>query len=301
VAGNTGVAGDTGVAGGAGLGQMAAGGQSGLAGALAGVGGSVAAGSGGVTTAGTGGSSGSIGTAGSGPTTDGVKQPCLKDPKNVVFIGDSYIDYAIAHLPLYDLVADRAVMDGALKAGQAYTNKAVAGTTMAADGILAKIPTQWDAAKASNKMIQLVIMDGGGNDVLISNMQCKAVGSAKNATCQKVVEDTLTAATKMITDMKASGVTEVIYFFYPHAPTGGAEMTDYTLPLLRARCASVSDASFQCRIVDLVPVFEGHPEWYASDDIHANTLGEGKIADVVYKQMKDDCVGQPASSGCCAP
>jgi hypothetical protein len=192
-------------------------------------------------------------------------------------------------------------MDGALKQGEAYTNKAVAGTTMAADGILPKIPTQWDDAKVGNKEFQLVIMDGGGNDVLISHPECKDLGASMTMGCQAVVAATLSAAKKMIGDMKASGVTEVLYFFYPHAPTGGAEMTDYALPMLRDMCSGLTDEKFQCRIIDMVPVFDGHMDWYASDDIHANDIGEGAMADVIYKQMKDDCAGQPASKGCCTP
>lgn len=60
------------------------------------------------------------------------KPPCLKKPSEVVFLGDSYVNYIIAHPELNGLVAQRAVMDGALMTGQNYRDYAVAGATMAA-------------------------------------------------------------------------------------------------------------------------------------------------------------------------
>jgi hypothetical protein len=286
-----GAAGSAPLAGGAGSSASAAGssaaaaGSSAIGGAMASAAGSGAAGSG-------------AGGAGSVPSEGGkVKHACLKSPNNMVFVGDSYVNYFVAHTELNVLVAQDAVKDGALKQGQTYPDYAVAGTTIAAAP--AQIPGQWTQAKAANKNIQFVVMDGGGNDVLINNMQCKVDGAAKDPTCQQVVMNSLDAGTKMMTDMKASGVTEVVYFFYPHPPTGGWEIDDYTIPMLKDRCASLSDAKFQCRVVDTVPIFQGHDDWYASDGIHANDIGEQAIADAVWKTLKDDCAAQAPSSGCC--
>jgi lysophospholipase L1-like esterase len=281
----------------------AAGTSSGAAGMTAGMG---AAGSGGTfATAGTGAggtgaggmsSAGAGGAAGGEPGTK-VPQMCLKMPSNVVFIGDSYINYALAHPELNGMIAALAIKDGALQTGQNYTDYAVPGTTLSAG--TPQIPGMWTQAKAANKNIQVVVMDGGGNDVLINNMQCKVNGSSMDATCKMVVQASLNTAKMMISDMKASGVTEVIYFFYPHPPTGGWEIDDYAIPMLDAMCAGLSDSKFQCRFINTVPIFANHNDWYASDGIHANATGEQAIADVIWKQMKADCAGQAASSGCC--
>jgi hypothetical protein len=50
-----------------------------------------------------------------------------------------------------------------------------------------------------------------------------------------------------------------------------------------------------------VPVFEGHPDWFADDGIHENELGSAAMAKEVLKVAKATCVAQPASSGCCEP
>lgn len=217
----------------------------------------------------------------------------------MVFIGDSYVNYGVAHTELNILVGRDAMKDGALMQGQMYPDYAVPGTTIAAPP--AQIPGQWPQAKGANKNIQVVVMDGGGNDVLINNMQCENMGADKDPTCQMVVANSLAAGKMMMMDMKASGVTEVVYFFYPHPPIGGADIDDYTIPMLKDVCAGLSDSTFQCRVVDTVPIFMGHDDWYAPDGIHANDTGEQAIADAIWKQLKDDCAAQAESSGCCTP
>jgi lysophospholipase L1-like esterase len=314
---STGVAGSTPVAGRNAAGTNAAGSMAA---------GSPAAGGGGMSTAGTGmgGASGSAGTgtsgmgaagasggpaAGGGGTggtapTDTFKRPCLDSGNEVVFIGDSYSNYAVAHSALAALVADRAQDDGALMAGARYRDLAVAGTTLAAANVIGMIPPQWDDAKRM-KPIKAVVMDGGGNDVLIAHRECLADGSEQQPGCMSVVNDSVMAAKKLLEDMKATGVSDVIYFWYPHLPAmlggNGNSISDYAFPLLEALAKEVSTDTFHVFMVDTVPIFEGHPEYFFSDNIHANDTGEGKIADAVYKVMKDNCIAQPESKGCCMP
>ena len=54
-------------------------------------------------------------------------------------------------------------------------------------------------------------------------------------------------------------------------------------------------------LVDTVPLFEGHPEYFAAADIHENSTGSKVIAKAVVDTMKAHCIAQPASSGCCKP
>jgi lysophospholipase L1-like esterase len=51
----------------------------------------------------------------------------------------------------------------------------------------------------------------------------------------------------------------------------------------------------------MIPVFDGHPEYFAFADIHPNSTGSQAMAKAVVKVMKDACIAQPASSGCCTP
>jgi hypothetical protein len=279
-------------------------------GSAAGSSGTSAAGSGGMAVAaGSGGmagmpmqAAGSGGSAGSPPPpSTRAKSACLKKASQVIFIGDSYINYDVAHTLLSTLIEQRAVMDGALKSGDHYRNYAVPGTALAAPNLLGMIPPQWDQAVSEDPDIKFVIMDGGGNDVLIDNMQCLAAGSDKDPGCQQVVADTLRVGSELITKIKMHGVSDGIYFFYPHVPAGGNDINDYSLKMLQSQSAALASDTFHTYVLDLIPIFEGHPDYIASDDIHANDVGENKIADAIWKIMKDNCIAQPESSGCCTP
>jgi hypothetical protein len=293
------------ISGSAGAGFAGASGSSAAAGAVAsaagsgGVAGSAsAAGSGGsVDSAGQGGSAGAAG----GGSPEKVKPACLKKSSEVIFIGDSYINYGIAHTLLSTLIEQRAIKDGALKSGETYRNYAVPGTALAAPNALGMIAPQWDMAVAADPDIKFVIMDGGGNDVLLDNRQCLAAGSDKDAACQKVVADSLKVGADLMNKMKAGGVTDDIYFFYPHVPAGGDDINDYGLMQLQAQAMTLATPTFRTYVEDTIPLFEGHPDYFASDGIHANDMGENLIADQIWKTMKDNCIAQPESSGCCTP
>jgi hypothetical protein len=285
-------AGSTGNAGSAGLAAVSGGAGAGSAGMLA------------STTAGQ--SGGAAGAAGGG-SVDAAKHPCVADGNEVLFIGDSYSNYATAHEALATLMAMLAVKDGALKSGDMYRDRAVAGTTLAAPP--AAIPDQWTTDK-SMKPIKVVVMDGGGNDVLISNPQCEPDGSEKDPACQQVVAGSIAALQKMWPDMQKEGVSDVMMFWYPHMPGVGIlnsqgtgnTISDWTLPMLQDLAKSVSTDSFHVWVVPTAELFEGHPEYfYTGDNLHANTTGETKIAEKIWGVMKDNCIGQAASSGCCMP
>jgi len=248
--------------------------------------------------------SGGSGGAG-GATESTFKRPCVADGKEVVFIGDSYSNYGLAHQPLADFLAKLAVQDGALKTGDSYRDLAMAGTTLAAPP--AAIPDQWETAKAT-KPIKVVVMTGGGNDVLINNQQCRPEGSEKQPDCQQVVQNSLDNAKKLFESMQATGVSDVLYFWYPHIPGGlltgyerGTSISDYTYPMLEAIAKSSSTDTFHVFTVPTVAIFEGHPEFFYSDGLHANDMGEAKIAEAIWNVMKDNCIGQADSSGCCMP
>ena len=268
----------------------------GMGGMMAGTGSVMTAGAGG-TMAGAGGSGGSM--AGTTAPTP-LNAPCITAGSQVVFLGDSYSSYALAHTDLYILMGQRASMNGALPMGMRYVNYAVAGTTLAVVG--AQIPGQWTSASAA-KPIYLVIMDGGGNDVLIDNMQCLADGSQNDAGCKMVVANSVAKAKEMWASMKMAGVSDVIWFWYPHIPGAvagtGHDINDYGLAEMQKAAKEATTEGFRPVMIDTIPAFEGHDDYYFPDGIHANDTGENVIADLIWKYMKDNCIGQGPTSGCC--
>jgi hypothetical protein len=266
---------------------------------------------GGANTGGAGGMGGMSGAGGSGEAHP--KPPCLSDATQLVMIGDSYVNW-ITHTFPQDM-NDVSMLN--------IGDFAIGGTSMGSGGI-GLIPPQFDTALMMHPKILAVIMDGGGNDILVPDTtmfahgaDCKAMGamSPMIPDCQAIVKKALDAGTKLFITMAGKGVRDAIYFFYPHVPTGTwlaqdpNGMLDYSLPLIKAACDGAYDLSMKmdptkpitCHFVDMVPVFQGHMEYFAMNDLHPNSMGSKAMAAAVWAKMKQDCVAQPASSGCCTP
>jgi len=229
----------------------------------------------------------------------------MTNPRQVISIGDSYMNWGTHTFPA-DLNA---------AAGVTFRpTYAVGGFSMGSGGI-GLIPPLFDTAVAQDPDIIAVVMDGGGNDLLIPALgrpDCKNMANSGTvAGCQAIVTDALAAADRLMTKMVAANVRDVIYFFYPRVPAptvlGGSypnAMLDYSLPLVRSFCEGVNaktGGKGNCWFVDLVPVFQGHADWFAPADIHENSTGSKAIAKAVVDTMKAHCIAQPASSGCCRP
>lgn len=249
--------------------------------------------------------------AGDGEVADATvdnRPPCTTDPSQVVILGDSYVTMYPDTLlePRIEALARR---DGALEAGgQGYRNYSVPGTSMA-NG---QIPGQFTTAVRVDPDIKLVIMDGGGNDVLLGAPQCENWGSASNPACQAVVQRALDTAVELTADMFAAGVTDIVFFGYPHIPPNGLltgiapnEILDYSIPLSQKNCESAEDltgGALRCYFIDTRPLF-GDTYRYINlvDGVHPTAAGADLIAEAIYSIMKDNCLGQPESSGCCKP
>jgi lysophospholipase L1-like esterase len=275
--------------------------------------------------AGTGGATrtgGSFGTS-KGGTTGGAgvggasgsgvaKPPCLANPSDGVIIGDSYITGFLS--PAFQPAL------GALYAtANQFRNYAVAGTSMASGGI-GTIPPQLDQAVRANPTMKLVIMSGGGNDILLCDSikypgcadTCKVAGSSKQKVCTDIVSTALTASEQLLMRMADAGVKDIVFFFYPHitASSGGyKEILDYSSPLAKASCEAArarSGGRVTCHFIDLIPPFAAaggdlNVANFALDGIHPSQAGQNIIAREVWTVMQDHCLGQPSSAGCCTP
>jgi lysophospholipase L1-like esterase len=235
--------------------------------------------------------------------------PCVTKGTQGAFIGDSYITGALS--PALQSTLDPMLMMNGAVGG--YINDAVAGTSMGSGGI-ALIPPQFDTALATSKDIRLVIVDGGGNDILLPAMgNCKnEMGSSKDPVCQMIVETGRAAAKTLMLHMADSGVKDAIYFFYPHIPPGSVlggtnpnEMLDYAAPLVKMDCdatLATTGGRMACHFIDLRGPYGDAPySNIGGDGVHPTQSGQTISATQIWNVMKASCLGQPGSSGCCKP
>jgi len=111
--------------------------------------------------------------------------------------------------------------------------------------------------------------------------------------------------------MASKNVRDIVYLFYPHVPEGTSlggthpnAILEYALPIAKAICDGAeakSAGKLRCHFLDLTPVFAGKTGVFAAGDIHENAAGSALMATAVWQMMQDNCMAQPASSGCCEP
>lgn len=248
--------------------------------------------------------------AGSALPRDTLAPKCMKKDSQLIVIGDSFINWPLSHTFPQDLID---------ASKQTWRMKAEGAMSMATGGLQSVygmyIPMQFDNAMAEDADAHTVLMDGGGNDVLLSfdpeiEAACKELGAAKHPACQRVLDRAFEAITALFDRMAKAGIRDVVYFFYPHIPegrpVGGAhpnEMLDFALPQFRAVCDQAeaqTDGKTRCTFIDMVPVFEGKPvaDWFNAD-IHPTPVGSKAMAQKVWSVMSERCIGQKAGAHCC--
>jgi hypothetical protein len=257
------------------------------------------------------GTGGFAGSGGTSSVSDGA--PCIGAPSEVVILGDSYVTGAASPALAPAL--------GALNpAALQFRNYAVPGTSLATGGLAGVIPPQLDLAIAMGTNIPLIIMDGGGNDILLCdsirfpgcNTLCNRSGSSAQKVCTDIVGLALDTLTDLLHKAASAGVADIVYFFYPHVPAnfgGYVEMIDYAEPLFRATCdGAVTETAGQltCHFVSLIEPFiaaggDMSPLNFALDGIHPSQAGQDIIAREINNVMQSECLGQNATSGCCVP
>ncbi len=229
----------------------------------------------------------------------GDPSACMKGPtkgSSVLVIGDSYVapwDGADFGKELQRL----AKAAGALAASDNYANRAVAGTQMVGGFIRPTIPTQYANENNSDGHVKTVVMDGGGNDILVGKRECITTSAPpENKNCVDTINSATAAAKTLLAKMAADGVEDVVYFFYPHLPGGrgtSKELTnqtiDYALPVVKKAC---DDAPLNCFFVDTRGLFGTTTDDFRGDAIHPTPVNSNKIAAAVWKKMQAECIAQ---------
>jgi lysophospholipase L1-like esterase len=220
-----------------------------------------------------------ISDAGTGDATT-LPAACKKgDVKasEVVFIGESFIAQTGAIPRLTSQLAREA---GTIAMTASYRSFAVSGTQLTTG----EIPMQFaNAVKAGP--VQVVLMDGGGNDLLFGN-GCK---TGFDASCKSIV----TVVDTLFKKMKSEGVKDVVYFFYPD-PMGIGANIKAAMDILRPEMKKLCDGStdVRCIWVDQRQSWEGQYGTFTSDGIHPTEAGATASSKQIWDAMVANCVAQ---------
>jgi hypothetical protein len=213
----------------------------------------------------------------------------------VLLIGDSYVNL---NAKAFGKELNRlARADGSLGVSDEYADRSVSGTQMVGGFFHPNIPMQYAAENNGDGHVKTVVMDGGGNDLLIGDRPCLTMQSPPESQhCVATIEGVAAGATALFTQMASDGVEHVVFFSYPHLPGGGNggpkeienATLDYFIPAMKEVCDT---APLDCVFIDTRGLF-GDAVTDFQDGIHPIIDNTNKISAAVWAAMTTKCIAQ---------
>lgn len=203
---------------------------------------------------------------------------CPVNGDEVVLVGDSF--FAADHR-ITGFLEDMARQSGALAAGERYRDhSSLFGNTLALLG--SGIEAQYAAAVAESP-VGVVIMNGGGADVLMGSCEVLAPD------CPLLAE-AAAAASSLFQRMAADGIHRIVYAFYPDPAdaTLRAEL-DALRPLLASACRA---SPAPCQFVDLRATFAGRELLYLDADGTRPTAEGAQVSAAAIWAAQPQCSAQ---------
>lgn len=182
-------------------------------------------------------------------------------------------------------------------AGQTFRRYAVSGAELSGGVLAPSLYSQYATAKSQNPNIDTIIMDGGGNDILLPAIafdpyDCKTQWyewGRLSSSCKNFIDDIYVDAVNLLNNMHADGVDNVIYLGYYYTKDtfllqldSLEEAVDYGDMRLAQACQY---SAVNCTFVD--------PRWVIndsdikSDAIHPTTSGSQKIAGLIWPVLQN--------------
>ncbi|WP_404364222.1 SGNH/GDSL hydrolase family protein [Marinobacter sp.] len=215
-----------------------------------------------------------------------LSNPRVSDADNdqVVTIGDSI--FALSG-ELQDFLEEEA--------GQTFRRYTLSGAELSGGIIATSVVEQYAEARSENPDIDTILMDGGGNDILIPAIafdpyNCKTQWyqfGRLSSRCRNFIDDIYVDAVNLLNDMHADGVDNVVYLGYYYTKNGllwldsMEEAVDYGDYRLSQAC---SFSAVACQFVD--PRSTIRDRDIIIDGIHPNTTGSRKLANLVWPKLQ---------------
>lgn len=186
----------------------------------------------------------------------------------VLWVGDSWVQIPGTQ---HTRVRDLARAAGAIGPNDDYVDLAASGATMAA------IASQYSVQESSTTKVKVIIMDGGGIDLIVNNLSDASV-----------VDVVSTFEEQLATIANDGTVQQIVYFLVPELPAVPGVSTALR-PGMQMACAQ---SVVPCHFLDLQPLWVGHPEYTSADGIQASDAGAEVLGNAIWALMQENCIAQ---------
>jgi lysophospholipase L1-like esterase len=202
------------------------------------------------------------------------------DRDDVITLGDS----------IFDLSGDiQTYLEQ--EAGQTFRNYTQSGAMLSGGVIATAIDKQYADAKSANGNIDTVVMNGGGNDLLIPAILLDPYGCRTHwwrwnisRSCKNLVNNSYVTGVNLLNEMAADGVDNIVYLGYYTLPRRNANLTkavNYGDQRLSDACANTVA---NCSFID--PRGTVPAEHVLSDNIHPTAEGSRTLADQIWPLLE---------------
>ena len=177
-------------------------------------------------------------------------------------------------------------------AGETFRNYTQSGAELAGGAFARSVKGQYADSKSTDANIETIVMDGGGNDILIPAILFDPYGCRTHwwrwnitRSCVNLIEDQYVEAVNLLNQMNAEGVDNVIWLGYYELPRSNANLgqaLDYGDAYLGYACEVATNAN--CTFVD--PRGQIPASDVESDDIHPTPSGSLKLAQLIWPVLQ---------------
>ena len=202
------------------------------------------------------------------------------DRSDVITLGDS----------IFDLSGDlQRFLEQ--EAGETFRDYTLSGAELKGGIVANSVYTQYNDAKRTDGNINTIVMDGGGNDILIPAMILDPYGCRTHwwrwnisSSCRNLINEQYINLVNLLNQMDSDGVQDIVYLGYYELPRGNANLTkavNYGDQKLGEAC---SNTTASCQFVD--PRGKIPASYVLSDNIHPTTEGSRVLADLIWPKLQ---------------
>lgn len=188
-----------------------------------------------------------------------------------------------------------------------FRHYSCSGAQMDGGTICNDIPTQWNQAKGDDPFVEVVYMDGGGNDFLIpfvasGDQTCVPVNGNLTQACLDLIDLTMGKVETFLDQLYADNVMKVYYLGYYNPKNSIFGQLSLLVPALNVALAQLQSRcenhALECIYIDPRP-------WYTdsdlikSDGIHPTDHGSIILGDLLYNAMVDGGTINGVNNGVC--
>lgn len=180
------------------------------------------------------------------------------------------------------------------KAGQTFRRYTVSGSELTGGALATSVADQYQTARSDNPDIDTIVMDGGGNDILLPAIvfdpyNCKTQWyqfGRLSSKCKRFVDDIYVEGVDLLNTMAADGVDDVIFLGYYYTKNALLlldsleEAIDYGDMRLSQAC---SFSTANCQFVD--PRAFIRDRNIIIDGIHPTDEGSKILANLIWPRL----------------